>query len=147
MFSSNCLSTTRPQMITPGRQHQNSHGITAMNQSLKRAIRWAAGQAPRSDQLKRKNTRIMVDKFAEDPALAAYGDFIWGVIKNTQHTSHTDARSHITLHIKTQAMVDAQKARAVHIYTKDDNNEEYDGFKIFDERPDKGTDGTPGETI
>jgi hypothetical protein len=52
-----------------------------MSQALKSAVRWAAGQAPRNNPTKRRNTRIIVSKFAEDPALAVHGNFVWGVIK------------------------------------------------------------------
>lgn len=63
------------------------------------------------------------------------------------HTSHTDPRHHITLHIKTAEMIAKGTVRPVHIYSKDDKGEEYESFAIFDERPEKVTDGEPGEQI
>jgi hypothetical protein len=35
----------------------------------------------------------------------------------------------------------------VHIYSKEDKNEEYEELQIFEERPDKETDGEPGEPV
>lgn len=67
--------------------------------------------------------------------------------RNTLHTSNNDMRGHITLHIKTEEMIAKQTSRAVHIYSRDNENELYDGFKIFEERPDKETDGVPGEPV
>ncbi|PGH28407.1 hypothetical protein GX50_08855 [[Emmonsia] crescens] len=115
-----------------------------MNQTLKQAIRWAAGQAPRSNPVKRKNTRIIVSNFADDPALATHGDFIG---QNTAHTSHNDSRPHITLHIKTADMTARKTTRAVHIYSKNDKEEEYESFRLFEERSDKESDGTPGDQV
>jgi hypothetical protein len=67
--------------------------------------------------------------------------------RNIQHTSHSDSRGHVTLHIKTEEMITRKTTLTAHIYSKEDKNEEYDGFRIFEERPDKETDGTPGERV
>jgi hypothetical protein len=67
--------------------------------------------------------------------------------RNTQHTSHTDTRGHVTLYIKTEEMIGRKTTRTVHIYSKNDKNEEYDGFQIFEERPDKEPDSEPGEQV
>ncbi|KAG5295940.1 hypothetical protein I7I50_08874 [Histoplasma capsulatum G186AR] len=61
--------------------------------ALTQAIRWAKGQAPKNNPVKRRNTRVTVSSFTEDSSLSTYGSFIWGVIKNTVHTSHTDHRT------------------------------------------------------
>jgi hypothetical protein len=64
-----------------------------------------------------------------------------------RNTSHSDSRDHITLHIKTEEMMARKTTLTVHIYSKEDKNEEYEELQIFEERPDKETDGEPGEPV
>ena len=44
-------------------------------------------------------------------------------------------------------MISRNRSRIVHIYSKNDEEREYDGFLIFPEREDREEDGTPGETV
>lgn len=44
-------------------------------------------------------------------------------------------------------MIKNNTRRVAHIYSKNDQGEEYDGFILFEERPDKASDGTPGDSV
>lgn len=63
------------------------------------------------------------------------------------HSSNSDARKHITLRLKTAEMISRNRSQIVHIYSKNDEETEYDGFAIFPERDDQLGDGTPGEAL
>lgn len=67
--------------------------------------------------------------------------------RNTFHTSNSDPRKHLTLRVKTADMLEKNRSRIVHIYSKNDQEKEYDGFQIFEERTDKDIDGSPGDLV
>lgn len=67
--------------------------------------------------------------------------------RSTTHSSNSDAREHISLRVKTADMVPKRRSRMVHIYSKNNEGKEYDGFQIFPERDDSNRDGTAGSAV
>ncbi|PVH97161.1 hypothetical protein DM02DRAFT_473031, partial [Periconia macrospinosa] len=98
-----------------------------MSQML-RSLTWVEGQRPKSDS-RVINIQMLVDQLAEDPALLSQGEFVIGVIN-----SKSDRRKHITISLQTEDMFARNTARIIHLYSKNDEEKEYDGFEIFPER-------------
>ncbi|KAF2785789.1 hypothetical protein K505DRAFT_191861, partial [Melanomma pulvis-pyrius CBS 109.77] len=108
---------------------------------LRNSIRWVKEQRPKNPA-RNRCIRILVDRLAQDPSLLSHGEFVTGLIN-----SNSDSRKHVTLRVITMDMIARNRSRIVHIYSKNDEEMEYDGFSIFPERDDKKEDGTPGETV
>ncbi|OJD18372.1 hypothetical protein AJ78_01616 [Emergomyces pasteurianus Ep9510] len=101
---------------------------------------WAKGQAPKNKPVKQRNTRIIVSSFTDDTRLPTDCPSS-GVLSSLYPKRQVD-NGELTLKEHAKGTV-----RPVHIYSTSDKGEEYESFKIFDERPETVTDAEPGEQI
>ncbi|KAF2875292.1 hypothetical protein BDV95DRAFT_604048 [Massariosphaeria phaeospora] len=88
------------------------------------------------DTTKRSNTLKLIEEATKKPDLA---HFTSAILKNPSHTSHSDPTPHATALLATDDQAKNNKSQAVHIYH--DENHNYIGHTLYEERDNKTSDG------